>query len=148
MMFRLLPRVAGLLAVVLALISPAVCRADAVDDAWSLAESTVCEANAAVSGLSRRPWAPMYEQLRLTAVSTLWGAENDLSIAADWIVTRNQARSDYDDAMKAGNFKMANFYASMRTYAEGQALFHCQAATEQAKGAISCVKAALSLIGQ
>ena len=64
-------RMAIVEAVVILVAASAAFAGDQLDDAYSRAEAAVCQATADVQGLDNRPWAPQYEQFRLTAAATL-----------------------------------------------------------------------------
>lgn len=144
-LWRACVRVA-LVMVGLGLVTPA--RADQADDQYQIAQSAVCKATADVATLSPRPWAPTYEQFRLTAIATLADAETQLEAAGDELDDACYWFAVYEKYTKLGNYFQASAAATKYQIAWQSSIDHSKAAQQRAWGASACVRQALAAIGQ
>lgn len=140
-------RTAILEAVVIVLAASAA-FADQADDTYQRAESAVCRASDAVYGLDPRPWAPNYEQFRLTAIATLSAAEDHLTSAGDLLAESRRWYAEYERYTAAGDYQRAGGAAQRYQLAWQGSIDQSRAAIMKSFGVIECVRAAWAAIGQ
>lgn len=130
----------------LALVTPV--QADQADDQYQIAQSAVCKATADVAGLSPRPWAPTYEQFRLTAIATLAEAETQLEAAADELDDARYWFAVYEKYTRLNDYFQASAAATRYQIAWQSSIDHSKGAQQRAWGASACVRQALAVIAQ
>ncbi len=141
-------RMAIVEAVVILVAASAAFAGDQLDEAYSRAEAAVCQATADVQGLDPRPWAPQYEQFRLTAEATLESAEEYLTTADTERAKAMHWYSEYRRFTRIRDYRNASA-ASLRYQAAWQACLDASAEAERrALGASACVRSAWLSIGQ
>ena len=135
-------------AVVILAAASAAFAGDLAEDSYQRAETAVCDASAAVDGLSPRPWAPIYEQFRQSAVSTLASAGDYLSDAAASLAESRQWLKEYDRYTAAGDYLRASGAAQRYQSAWFKSIEQSREAQMRASGAVECVRQAWAAIGQ
>ncbi len=121
---------------------------DQLDEAYSRAEAAVCQATADVQGLDPRPWAPQYEQFRLTAAATLESAEEYLTTADTERAKARHWFAEYQRFTKLRDYQRSSA-AAFKYQVAWQACLDASAEAERrALGASACVRSAWLSIGQ
>lgn len=135
-------------AVVILAAASAAFAGDLAEDSYQRAETAVCDASAAVDGLDPRPWAPVYEQFRRAAESTLESAEDCLSDAAASLVESRRWFAEYERYTAAGDFLRASGAAQRYQSAWFRSIEQSREAQMRALGVQECVRSAWAAIGQ
>ena len=121
---------------------------DQLDDAYGRAEAAVCQATADVQGLDPRPWAPQYEQFRLTAAATLQSAEEYLTTADTERAKARHWLAEYQRFTKLRDYRNASAAAFTYQVAWQACLDASAEAERRALGSSACVRSAWLSIGQ
>lgn len=136
------------LELVVMLFAAEIAFADQADDAYQAAQVAVCQATADVAGLSPRPWAPNYEQFRLSAIANLGLAEEFLATAGDDLAAARSWYAQYQKYTAARDYQRASAAANQYQIFWQSSIDNSREASQRASGASACVRAAWAAIGQ